>query len=214
MSVVRKHPCEFCGHEFLLRLSGPPGVFGSSSTCPACGKAPTPPAPSGNTFPLPFKLERVDNQRFEVGEVQPEPLIAQPLRIFEEASVGEVTWVPPATAVGIGYANVEGVTKLELRHEPEDIIVQEGEPIVFREMGLPAGFEGFAALEDAKLQREIFAAQFQQVPPPRGPVCACGHYEEDHYPLPTKSLQKRYGEFGCRGRGVEECACAKFREKA
>src|SRR3990172_13000698 len=130
VSVVRRHPCEFCGHEFLKRLSCPSGVFGSVDACPSCGKSPTPPAPSGRTFPLPFKFERVRDQLFEIGEVVPEPLVAPPMRIFEEASVGEITWVSPATVIGVGVGNIEGITKLELSREPEDVVVQEGKAVV------------------------------------------------------------------------------------
>jgi len=130
MSRVARHHCEFCGHEFLKRLSGPSGVFGSVDACPSCGKSPTPPAPSGRTFPLPFKFERARDQLFEIGEVVPEPLVAPSMRIFKEASVGEITWVPPATVIGDGVGNIEGITKLELSREPEDVVIQEGKAVV------------------------------------------------------------------------------------
>lgn len=84
MSVVRRHICEFCGHEFLKRLSGPTGVFGSHSACPSCGKSPTIPPPSGKTFPMPFVTAAKDFA-YTSDQLTVEPLPLPPLgRLFLE----------------------------------------------------------------------------------------------------------------------------------
>lgn len=91
----------------------------------------------------------------------------------------------------------------------EDVIVQEGEPIVFQEMTMPTSFEGFAdVLERDKLQREIFAQQFQQELPEMT-WCRCGHAEDAHRMYPEQ-MQKRYGRWHCVGEGPRECDCGGF----
>lgn len=89
MSVVTRRPCEFCGTEFLRRLSGPEGAYGSRSTCPSCGKAPTPPVPhpeslrpATDLFPG-LKAERATEAPFVIESVTPEPLRAPNFKIFE-----------------------------------------------------------------------------------------------------------------------------------
>jgi hypothetical protein len=89
VSVVTLRPCEFCGTEFLRRLSGPEGVYGSRSTCPSCGKAPTPPVPRSESlrpatemFPG-LKVERATAAPFIIESATPEPLRAPRFKIFE-----------------------------------------------------------------------------------------------------------------------------------
>lgn len=177
---------------FIERMSLP-------KSCVICGKEVC------AHLSLEEELMRLEEQPMPIGQ-----RYVESARMFEAMGVaaqdvgqgeeeGQVFWLPGSVAV----MNLEGITKLEITHDPADVVVQEGEPIVFQEMKLPAGFEGFQK-EMEEHRARLFAQQFQQEFLDVGPVCAtCSHPVEYH----QHGQEKRMGY--CKGMRTE-CECEGF----